>query len=127
MKIKLRPDWYSKAFDEGYDTSCAGVYEWRIEHTGLYIGKAKVLRKRVRNYPNNVRRMLEGLPWHGNPSRDYRPIHYALRKAYDDGLVVSVSILETCDPSIRAERERYWINLRREEALEGGLPVLNSN
>jgi hypothetical protein len=125
--LKLRPDWYRKVFDERYDLNCAGVYEWLIEDTGLYIGKAKILKERVRDYPNNVRRMLEGLPWHGNPNKDYRPIHYALRQAYDEELFVSVSILETCDLSIRAERERYWINFRRKEALAGGLPVLNSN
>jgi hypothetical protein len=127
MRLQLRPDWYSKIFDESYNVDCAGIYEWRIEGIGVYIGKAKVLKNRVRDYPNNVRRMLQGLHWHGNPSKDYRPIHYALRRAYEDGTVVSVSILETCDPCVRSERERHWINLRRKEALASGPPVLNSN
>jgi hypothetical protein len=38
-----------------------------------YIGKAKVGDKRPRNtYPNNVRRLLAGQPWHGDASADYR-------------------------------------------------------
>jgi hypothetical protein len=126
-RTKLRHDWYLHVKDAEIDLALSGVYEWRITGAGLYVGKAKVLRTRILAYPNNIRRMLEGQPWHGDPSKDYRPIHHELRKAYDDGRSVSVVVLETCDPSRRAERERWWIRKRQAEAFAGGPPVLNSN
>ena len=118
-------DWYQISH-EGFDLNSAGIYEWRILGVGVYVGKAKKLRQRIKNYPNNVRRMIEGLHWHGNPKKDYRPIHYALRDAFEEGIPVSVTVLEICEPDSRAERERHWIQRRRMEALAGGLPLLNS-
>lgn len=93
---------------------------------GIYIGKAKVLRRRVRDYPRNVLALIQGRPWHGNPLKEYRAIHKALREAHDAGTPVTVTVLEICDPAIRAERERYWIDLRRREAERGGPAVLNA-
>jgi len=105
--------------------NAAGIYEWRIDGAGVYIGKAKCLRKRIRAYPNNVRRMMNGRPWHGNHAKDYRPIHHALRQAYVSNAVVSVAVLEVCDPAERAARERFWIAMRVQEHLSGGPCVLN--
>ena len=105
----------------------AGVYQWSIEGVGVYVGKAKVLRDRLRAYPRNVLAMIEGRSWHGNPAREYRAIHKALREAHDAETLVTVTVLEVCDPDIRAERERHWIRVRRDEAEVGGPRVLNSN
>lgn len=105
----------------------AGIYEWSIKGVGVYVGKAKMLRKRLRDYPKNVRAMIEGRPWHGNPAKEYRDIHKALRAAYDAGTPVIVTVLETCDPIIRSEREQHWIRVRRTEADQGGPKLLNSN
>lgn len=127
MRRRLRDDWFQLAVDPTVNMSAAGIYQWSIEGVGVYIGKAKVLRHRLRAYPRNVRAMIEGRPWHGNPEREYRAIHKALREAYDAGTLVTVTVLETCDPAVRAEREQHWISVRRDEAERGGLPVLNSN
>ncbi|WP_213981640.1 GIY-YIG nuclease family protein [Sphingomonas sp. dw_22] len=127
MRSKLRPEWYALSIEENFDLNRSGIYEWRIAGVGIYVGKAKTLRRRIRDYPNNVRRMINGLAWHGNSSKDYRQIHHELRRAYDSGTQVSVAVLEICDPSSRAERERHWIEQRRKEHLAGGPRVLNSN
>jgi hypothetical protein len=125
MRFKLRPNWYS--IEEDFDLRQAGIYEWRIAGVGIYVGKALTLRKRINAYPNNVRRMIEGLPWHGSPGRHYRAIHYHLRHAYDGDIPVSVAVLELCNPSERSEREKRWVAQRRKEHLAGGPRVINSN
>jgi hypothetical protein len=127
MSQKLRSEWYQQTTDPSVNMNAAGVYQWSIEGVGLYVGKAKVLRTRLRDYPRNIRAMLEGRYWHGNPAKDYRDIHIALRAAYDNETPVVVTVLENCDPAIRSEREQYWIRIRRAEAAKGGPPVLNSN
>lgn len=126
-KQKLRDEWFRLAIDTFINMNDAGVYQWSIEGVGVYVGKAKVLRTRLPAYPRNVLAMIENRPWHGNPARKYRDIHNALRKAHDAGTFVTVTVLETCDPSVRAERERHWIRVRRDEAERGGPKVLNSN
>ena len=123
--LVLRPDWYVREIEATLDLGQPGIYEWRIDGVGVYIGKALRLKSRLRAYPNNVRRMLQGLHWHGDPTRGYRPIHHALRDAHDAGALVILRVLEVCSPEVRNEREQYWIRLRREEAAAGGPPVLN--
>jgi len=123
--IALRPDWYAREIEATIDLDLPGIYEWRIEGVGVYVGKALRLKSRLRAYPNNVRRMLQGLHWHGDTTRDYRPIHHALREAHDCQAVVVVRVLEVCLPETRNEREQYWIRLRRQEAAAGGPKVLN--
>lgn len=124
-RITLRPDWYVPEIEATIDLDQPGIYEWRIEDVGVYVGKALRLRSRLRAYPNNVRRLLQGLHWHGDPTRDYRPIHHALRDAHEAGTIVVVRVLEVCAPEVRNEREQYWIKLRQQEAATGGPRVLN--
>lgn len=119
----LRENWFLRDIADHIDLNAAGVYEWRIDGVGVYVGKAKKLKSRLQAYPRNVRRMLEGLPWHGNPERQYRRIHHALRQAYEGGTMIRVTVLEVCDPKERANREIAWIARRREEAAAGGPAV----
>lgn len=122
----LRPEWYIREVPPEIDLNAPGIYEWRIEGLGLYVGKALKLADRIRAYPNNVRRMIEGLHWHGNPNRQYRLIHQALKEAHDLERVVRVTVLENCLREERRHREDYWIALRIEEELRGGPRVLNA-
>jgi hypothetical protein len=69
--------------------------------------------------------MLQGLHWHGDPTREYRPIHHALRDAHDTGTVVVVRVLEVCAPEVRSELEQYWTKPRSAEAAAGGPALLN--
>lgn len=124
-KIKLRDGWYTLAELDAADLDVAGIYQWEIEGVGIYVGKALKLGKRIRAYPNNVRRMIQGLHWHGDASKEYRRVHHALREAYEAGNSVAVRILERCDPAERKKREDEWIARRRAEHLAGGPPVLN--
>src|SRR5436309_1680888 len=66
----LRRDWYSANW-EGTDPNSPGIYEWRIADNAVYIGQALSALNRSRRYANNVRRLLNGLPYHIQ-GRDYR-------------------------------------------------------
>lgn len=125
-RLVLRSDWFRRDIDGELNLDQPGIYEWRIEGFGVYVGKALRLTRRLSHYPNNIRRMLQGLPWHGNSARDYRTIHHALRQAYEKQLAISVTVLEVCSRDMRSEREQYWIKLRRAEEASGGLKVLNA-
>lgn len=92
---------------------------------GVYVGKAKELTKRLAAYPRNVRDILLGRGWHGQDERKFRKVHYSLHQAHQDGLVVSLAVLENCPAEVLDDRERYWINRRREEAAQGGPALLN--
>ncbi len=124
---QAKSDWYAVICDDQLSLDSPGIYEWRLTGIGVYVGKALKLRRRIRAYPNNVRRMLIGLPWHGNAMKDYRTIHHSLRRAFDESLPVAVVILENCDAGVIAARERSWIAQRRAEESAGGPAVLNSN
>src|SRR5687768_127846 len=125
--LPLRPGWFIKDVPERLSLDAPGIYEWRIKGVGLYVGKAKKLKGRLPAYPRNVTHIISGRSWHGQPGKEVRPIHDALRLAYQQGVPVTVAVLENCEVAELNQRERFWIQLRRQEALEGGLPVLNSN
>ena len=101
--------WFVRDIPEGRSLTLPGIYEWRIEGVGSYVGKSKGLTRRLREYPNNVRKLLSGLPYRrGKPDR-FRRIHHELRAAMESGRRVTVTIIENCSVDEINERERYWI------------------
>jgi hypothetical protein len=122
----MRRGWYTRQIPAA-DLPLAGIYLWTIVGVGVYVGQAQRLQSRLRQYPNNVRKLLKGMPYRKGKPDDYRVIHRELAKAHAAETSVIVSILETCDPTSLNERERYWINRLRAEAERSGLRVLNSN
>jgi hypothetical protein len=123
----MKENWFQDAGAPNFDRNRSGIYEWRIDGVGVYVGQAKDLAKRMRAYPNNVRKILAKLPWRKGSDRPYRPVHYALRDAHDADKEVTFSILENCEPNCLNKCEQYWIKRRREELASTGLRVLNSN
>jgi len=122
----FRSDFYAQILGASFDLNAPGIYQWEIEGVGIYVGKALKLRSRIRAYPNNVRRMVAGLHWHGDPSKEFRPIHKHLREAHDNGTKVIVKVLENCHRDTRAEREQHWISQRLVEYRNGGPRLLNA-
>jgi hypothetical protein len=120
----MRKGWYQVAITPDVDRHDAGIYEWRIEGVGVYIGQSKRLLSRLQNYPNNVRKILAGLPWRKGSARDFRVVHHRLREAHDENASVTFTFLENCPIELLNERERFWINRRRAEAESSRLPVL---
>ena len=120
-------DWYVKIETPDIDENHPGIYEWRIERVGVYIGKSKRLTARLREYPNNVRKLVENLPYRRHNPKGFRAVHHHLKAALDRGQPVKLTVLENCSLELLNKQERFWIDLRRQEAASGGLPVLNSN
>jgi hypothetical protein len=124
--MKTPIDWFTHNIPDYIDLDAPGIYQWLIEGVGIYIGKSKRLRGRLKEYPNNVRKIAGGLPYRKNNPRGFRVVHHSLYDARKRGLTVTVSVLENCDLAVLNDRERFWIKLRQKEEC-GGLPVLNSN
>jgi hypothetical protein len=86
-----------------------GIYQWEISGVGTYIGKSKNLRRRLAEYPNNVRKLLRGLPYRNNKPSKFRRVHRELATALTRGTPVNCSVVAHCDADSLAELERHWI------------------
>jgi hypothetical protein len=122
----LRAGWFVVEASEA-ELVHAGIYEWEIANIGIYVGKSKNLTSRLREYPNNVRKLLAGAPYRLSNPGGFRIIHRSLADAHQQQISVKFRVLETCECDSLNERERYWIAHRRASAAAGGLCVLNSN
>ena len=121
-----REDWWESDIPEGIDLDLPGIYEWSIGDECLYIGKSVRLRGRIREYPNNVRKLIAGESYRKSKPTSYREVHHELRSAHDGMIAVRVTVLENCDRSDLNQREQYWIAIRRAEAANGGPRVVNA-
>ena len=118
--------WWSLELPDDCSLERPGIYEWRIGDESLYVGKSSRLASRLREYPNNVRKLSDGLPYRkGNP-HGYRFVHTELHRAIKAGHLVLVTILENCEQQDLSEREQHWISVRLQEAHRGGPRVLNA-
>jgi hypothetical protein len=123
----LHPGWYSEVPVSGVDGNLPGLYEWRIEGVGIYIGQYKKVTRPRREYGLNVGRLLTGRPYRKAKPEGFRAIHCALAQAVRDKLTVTLRLLENePDKEARNRRERQLISERRASAERGGLPILNS-
>jgi len=118
--------WWRLDVPDGCSVGLPGIYEWRIGDESLYIGKSVRLASRLREYPNNVRKIIEGSPYRKSNPDGYREVHRELNRARATGMDVSVTVLENCERQHINERERYWIAARVREAAKGGPRVLNA-
>lgn len=126
IRTPLRQGWFEVTANAAQLAS-VGIYEWRIEGVGLYVGQSKRLKSRLREYPNNVRKLIAKAPYRKSKPDGFRVIHRHLSAAYESQAAVKFSVLEICARDLLNECERAWIKRRREEAAKGGPPVLNSN
>ncbi|MHB1910399.1 MAG: hypothetical protein ACYCQJ_16260 [Nitrososphaerales archaeon] len=81
-------------FNSGVNFESPGLYEWKIETKGSYIGKYKSKRRPLKEYRRNVQRLCAGKDYRkGNPN-GFRKIHRALFEALNKGLHIELIILE---------------------------------
>jgi hypothetical protein len=104
--------WYQVAIPEDIDLGLPGIYQWDIEGVGTYIGQSKNLRKRLWEYPNNLRKLAQGKPYRKSKPDAWRHIHLKLHDARTRGVGVTVTVIENCPLDELNERERHWIGLR---------------
>lgn len=105
----------------------AGIYEWRIDGVGIYVGKSKNLRSRFREYKNNLRKLINKLPYRKNNPDGFRNVHQALFKAYQNHTAIKFSILEFCHPDRLNVCEQATIKALREALVDSELEVFNAD
>lgn len=101
--------WFTLVVLEGIDLSKPGIYQWEIEGVGTYIGQSRNLRSRLREYDNNVRKQMLGLPYRKSKPDAFRAVHRQLHAAKLAGTEITVTILENCAIEELNARERFWI------------------
>lgn len=123
----LHPGWYCEVVVQSVDPALPGIYEWRIEGSGCYIGQYTHVRRPRREYGLNVGRILTRRPYRTGKPGGFRGIHIQLADAVKAGHCITLTLLENQPMKAdRNRRERELIAQRRAEAEAGGLPVLNS-
>ena len=126
MPRAAQPAWYERKVNDGVDLKQPGLYEWRIESVGVYIGQYTRGRRPNREYALNVARLAACQPYRKAKPDGFRHIHRALADAVNRGLPITRTLLENqTSKELRNAREQVLIAERRIEATKGGLPVLN--
>jgi hypothetical protein len=127
MRIAFSTDWFAQQISDHINLDAPGIYEWRIEGVGVYIGNSNHLRRRLKEYLNNVRNIVSGLPYRKNNPDGFRVVHHHLYEVWKRRSAVTWTVLENCELASLNDRKQFWIDRRREEEKTGGPRVLNSN
>ena len=101
--------WFLRDSPSHIDINLPGIYEWQIAGVGSYIGKSKRLKRRLREYPNNVRKLIAGLPYRAGKPQSFRLIHHELCRPREEKRQVIFTIVENCPLTELNEREQFWI------------------
>lgn len=117
-RLTLPKDWCLPA--NGVDLDGSGIYEWRIEGAGSYIGKFGRIRRPTKEYRRNVIRLLNGRPYRKGNEHGFRWIHHELAWAVYEQRCIQLVIVEIVDVDQINERERALI--RERGNLNGTLP-----
>lgn len=126
--VALPRGWFEELLVEGVDPSQPGIYEWRIEGVGVYIGQYTSASRPRREYSRNLANIFAERPYRKGKPDKFRTVHKELAQAVREGRHITLSLIENvADKANRNIRERELIALRLKEAAQGGLPVLNSN
>ena len=108
------PDgWYCYRVNDGVDTKKPGIYEWRIDGAGSYIGQYRWISRPTTHYGRNLVKLFNGLPDRNRSPNGFRGIHKALADAHRDGRRIELIIVENVELKIeRNRREQVLIKLR---------------
>lgn len=106
------PDgWYCYRVNDGVDTKKPGIYQWRIEGAGSYIGKYGRIRRPTKEYRRNLIRLLNSRAYRKANPGGYRRIHHELACAHREGRRIELIILENVCADKINEREGELIKL----------------
>lgn len=120
--------WYNEIKVPGIDPAKPGIYEWRIEGIGVYVGQYTRSSRPYQHYARNVTNILNNRPYRKGKPDGFRAIHRQLAEAVRKRSRITLTLLENVEHKpARNRREQAMIDESRREATRGGLPVLNSN
>lgn len=104
--------WYDLWITEGVTPDLPGIYEWRIEGVGSYIGKYTHSRRPLKEYARHVRSQFEGGHYRPGNKDGWRRIHVELYRACKAHTKITLIFVENCTLADLNERERYHIRSR---------------
>jgi hypothetical protein len=111
--VKLPDDWYSLTITKGANRDLPGLYEFKIDGVGSYIGKYTNFSERCKLYRRNVCNLLNKKPYRkGKPDR-FRRIHRELAEAVRAGKLIELIILENQPPGDRLNRREGELIMER--------------
>ena len=105
-------NWYTLIVNDGTTLSLPGIYEWKIEGVGSYIGQYKHKYRPTREYERNVFKIATGRAYRPGKPDGFRRIHRELEAAHRDGRAITLIIVENCLDSERNQREAFHIAAR---------------
>lgn len=98
--------WYRLSILEGVNTSRPGIYEWRIEGAGSYIGRYSFSSRAFGDYARHVRDQHRGGIYKPSNPDGWRRIHRELYAAVLDGREIELIFVENCSLDQLNARER---------------------
>ncbi|HEX9753345.1 MAG TPA: hypothetical protein VGA46_07865 [Methyloceanibacter sp.] len=107
--VLLPTGWYDYIIADGVDENRPGIYEWRIEGVGSYVGKYTWISRPKSEYEKNVLKILNGWPYRPQKPEKFRRVHRELERAHREGRRITLVILENVDPMRLDQRERELI------------------
>lgn len=111
MSGYLEP-WHEIIISEGVTPDLPGIYEWRIEGVGSYIGKYTHSRRPLKEYAKHVRNQFHGGHYRPNNPLGWRRIHVELYQACMSRKKIELIFIENCLPQDLNERENFHIARR---------------
>ena len=109
VRIALPPIWYTEMIFPGVDPDKRGLYEWRIEGVGSYIGQYRWHARPRRQYGTNVARLLGRLPYRRSNPEGFRRIHWALAAAVVGRRIIDLRFVENAERPELNTREQALI------------------
>ena len=120
-RTNLSLDWCTHAIvpevAPGVGCSSPGIYQWTIDGVGIYIGKYSNIRRPLKEYQRNVKRLLNGLHYRKGKPDKFRVIHCALAEAVRTNRKITLTILEN--------QPREKLHGREKDLIREMKPILN--
>ena len=105
----LPPEWYIYTVSPGVDPGKRGIYEWKIEDAGSYIGQYSRIDRPTKAYGRNVTNLMNNKPYRPKKPDGFRRIHRELERAHRDGRLIELIILENAEKPGINDRERQLV------------------
>lgn len=107
--VELPDLWFTLTVHDGASLDLPGIYEWRIEGVGSYVGRYTRGTRPTREYSRNVGNLLGGRGYRAGNATGFRRIHLALADAVRAERGIELRILENPAAWEIAARERELI------------------
>lgn len=110
--LELPDPWFTLTVHDGASLELPGIYEWRIDGVGSYVGRYTRGTRPTQEYSRNVGNLLGGRGYRPGNATGFRRIHVALADAVRAGRGIELHILENLAAGDIGAREKALISER---------------